>query len=115
MATETLKLTGKYQTPDRIAEVEYRRTDPAGGRMDGDEETYYEVLVDGELVGTIESITYEGHTTYAGSRIRRDLGTRKEWTWRSADGKRRCPATLWEATRRDAVAAMLGFYRGKKV
>lgn len=59
--------------------------------------TVYTVFLDGDEIGIVYSKTVSNHTTYRGTRIRRDLADTTEFFYRSADGKHE--AAYFEALR----------------
>lgn len=118
MATETLKLTSyPFGAPSEtmVVTVEYREVPHFYTNAVEKGLKRYEVLVDGEVVGTVHSFEYHSHTTYKGTMIRRDLGTPKRWAWRGADGRSENFPGLYASTRRRAVSSMLGYDRSERV
>lgn len=104
--TETIQVY-RWDQPTIDVEVEFREiahwlTDPVADN--GRKLKRYEVLVGGKVVGKVESFEHHSHTTYAGSRIRRDLGTPVRWTW---DAPNQSGHFLPRETRKSATSDLL--------
>lgn len=111
MATEKLTLVRGYgkKAEWRDFEIEYREIDhwlPHETTRRGRKLKRYEVLVDGERLGTVESNEHTSSTTYKGTRIRRDLGRPVRWSWEIDTNSRTFPG-LYSDTRRTATVEML--------
>lgn len=117
MARETLHLVPGWRAEkeERTVAVEYREiphfySQPSSGRKI----KQYEVFVDGVKVGKVYSHEYTSSTNWAGTRLRRDLGTSLKWAWsrtgkiRKGERRDNYPG-LYSNTRRGAVVDMLGY------
>lgn len=100
--------------PDKVVDVEYvRKPHDRTGSLNAAGRAWvaYDVLVDGELCGSIAQATKSTDRNY--NRIRVPGKGRVAWSWTRAD-RTSNRAGCYERTRRNAVAELLEYSEGMR-
>jgi hypothetical protein len=115
MATEKLRVYDHDGISTEF-EVEYRRMTHIYGRLLDADDKCYEVFIGGEAVGRVQQRKVSTSRSPRTSRVRYGIGSHMEWGWaryptEASQQHRYNTPGLYGATRRAAVADMLGYSR----